>query len=193
MLQSIFDFLSVSEVPQTSDVIFVFAGKPERKLVGLDLWKRGYALELILSVGRFEWRRFNDLGLKSDGGLRELVERTRPQDRHFFVRCDSSHISCALTRLGYFGTWSEAREFARIVVETGNRSVTIVSTSFHLRRARLVLRRALRQRSNVEIHCVAVPESAAYVQRSQLANSWPARWAVLQELGKYVVYLIVGF
>jgi hypothetical protein len=174
-----------------SDVIFVFAGKQERKAAGLDLWKRGYAPEIILSVGRFEWRRFSQLDLQSDGGLLGLVEKTRPQDRHFFVRCSFHETSCTLTRKAYFGTRNEAREFARIVGAV-NQTIMVVSTSFHLRRARLVFRRAFRSRADVEIHCVAVPESEAYVRRSDLRRSWRARWAVLQEFGKYVVYWIGG-
>jgi hypothetical protein len=50
----LYRFLDIESPPQKCDCIFVLAGKPERKIFGIDLWRRGYAPELILSVGRFE-------------------------------------------------------------------------------------------------------------------------------------------
>ena len=192
LFDTIFDFLDVSEPPAQSDLIFVFAGKQERKAAGLDLWKRGYAPELIISVGRFEWRRFSSLGLKSDGGLLDLVEKTRPQDRHFFVRVSPNATASTLIRKRYFGTRNEAQEFARLV-NPANQTIMVLSTAFHLRRARLVFARAFRNRPDIKILCVTGPESDAYIQRSDLRTSWPARWAILKELSKYLVYLVGGF
>jgi hypothetical protein len=190
LAEAMFDFLNVGRPLQPGDAIFVLAGKQERKLFGIELWKRALAPELILSVGRFEWRRFYRLGFASDGGLGELVERTPPKKRHFFLRCVSSNVSALLTRKGYFGTWSEGRELARILRDSQHRSIILVSTSFHLRRVVLVMRRAFRS-GRIDLRCVAVPEDMAHVQRAQLQSSWWARWEVLREFAKYLFYLVV--
>lgn len=84
-VERVYDFLSYGEPPRKADCIFVLAGREERKRYGIDLWKTHWAPELILSVGRFEWRRFYALGLPGDGGLRGLVDNTPPVARHFFV------------------------------------------------------------------------------------------------------------
>ncbi len=76
IVEYLYRLLNIGESPQKSDCIFVLAGMHERKTYGIDLWRQGYAPQLILSVGRFEWRRFYTLGLPGDGGLRELVHAT---------------------------------------------------------------------------------------------------------------------
>src|SRR5262245_11773192 len=47
----------------SDDAIFVFAGRESRKRFGVRLYREGRAPRLLLSVGRFEWRRFADLSL----------------------------------------------------------------------------------------------------------------------------------
>src|SRR5262245_13733886 len=81
-LCQIYDYLSIGIAPRKADCIFVLAGRQERKVFGIQLWQQGYAPEVILSVGRFEWRRFYHLGLSGDGGLKAMVDRTPPVQRH---------------------------------------------------------------------------------------------------------------
>jgi hypothetical protein len=64
IVQSLYDFLDVGKSPRPADCIFVLAGKEERKAYGIKMWRFGYASQLILSVGRFEWRKFGELGLE---------------------------------------------------------------------------------------------------------------------------------
>ena len=98
---------------------------------------------MIVSVGRFEWRRFPALGLP-DGGLRALVDATPYWRRHFFVRIDRSGAAEAhLIEARAFGTRHEARALAAICRERGLRSVLVVTSSVHVRRASLALSRAV--------------------------------------------------
>src|SRR5512139_2962770 len=85
LAQSVYDFLDVGKSPRPADCIFVLAGKQERKTYGIKMWHFGYAARLILSVGRFEWRKFGELGLDSDGGLEASVEQIPAKKRHFFI------------------------------------------------------------------------------------------------------------
>jgi uncharacterized SAM-binding protein YcdF (DUF218 family) len=178
ILRQICNFLDISEPARTADSIFVLAGKQERKECGIDLWSRGYAPELILSVGRFEWRRFYHLGLHSDGGLLQLVEATPPVERHFFVRFGSDGARAWRVRRGRFGTWTEAHALAGAMREAPVDSVLVVSSPHHLRRSALALRHAFR-RLGTRIIPVACP-SPRPAHRNE----------VLSELCKYLLYRV---
>ena len=182
-----YDFLDVGKPPQKVDVIFVFAGKPERKAYGIELWRRGYAKELILSVGRFEWRGYYKLDLPTDGGLKQSVEKTPPEQRHFFVTLSVPEATCSLVKIGNFGTMSEALALGKIVQDKGYQSLMVVSTPVHLRRIALALRRTFRRRA-ISVSCVAVPEQVSSIKRQDWWATPESRYFVLNELFKYLVY-----
>ena len=134
IVKAVHRFFDVGQLPQRADCIFVFAGRHERKVHGLQLYKAGYASRIIFSVGRFEWRRFPELGLENDGGLVELVQQTPPRKRHFFVDIEGNRATCSLIRKGMFGTMSEAAALCRLARKEKLSSLLIVSSSYHLRR-----------------------------------------------------------
>ncbi len=177
-LQLVCRFLDVGQSPAPSDCIFVLAGRHQRKLYGLDLWRRGFAPRLILSVGRFEWRKYYHLGLPSDGGLKSLVDQTPPSHRHFFVFLNRESASSSLIRRGRFGTLSEARALAEQFRNNGLESLLVVSSAIHLRRVALAFRRAFRSKK-IRLTFAAVPE----------AQQVPSE--IWLELKKYLVYLFL--
>jgi uncharacterized SAM-binding protein YcdF (DUF218 family) len=136
-------FLNIAREPEPADAIFVFAGREERKRFGLELFRAGYAPRLILSVGRFEWRRFQDLGLWSDGGLVDMVQTIEAAQRHFFVHVERERVRCESVHKGQLGTMSEARALATVVARTPLASVLLVSSPEHLPRCVLSLRTVL--------------------------------------------------
>jgi len=151
-------FLDIGEPPRCCDCIFVLAGRPERKLYGIDLWHQGYAPELILSIGRFEWRAFYTLGLPSDGGLKELIQATPPRERHFFVRFRDSGAKASLVQKSRLGTMTEGRALASQLHDSPVRSLMVVSSPIHLRRVALVFRHAFAG-SGTDLAFVAAPET----------------------------------
>jgi len=190
LLARLFDFLSAADPPVPSDAIFVLAGRPERKRYGLDLFKRGLAPVLILSVARFEWRRFPELGLPDDGGLTRLVEETYYRRRHFFVTVRAEGACARFVPTQFLGTRREALGLAEEVLAKGYRSILVVSTSVHLRRARLALRRALGELP-VRVTYTAVPESDSGIRRDGWSRS-AAGWSyVTGELLKLALYRIL--
>jgi uncharacterized SAM-binding protein YcdF (DUF218 family) len=138
------NYLDIASKPSPCDAIFVLAGRQQRKLHGIELWRVGYAPELILSVGRFEWRRFYDLGLPGDGGLRKLVDSVPPVDRHFFVRLWKDRAESLAVAKGRYGTLTEALAAASLLRKGEYRSLMVVSSGFHMRRVDLAFRRAFR-------------------------------------------------
>lgn len=127
-------------MPEEADAIFVFAGKESRKRTALRLFREGRAPRLIISVGRFEWRRFARLGLEGDGGLVELVPTIEPEKRHFFVEAGPEGTRARAVTVGRFGTWTEARAVAALLAKRGARRVLVVSHEQHLPRCLLALR-----------------------------------------------------
>jgi uncharacterized SAM-binding protein YcdF (DUF218 family) len=182
LAQFIHDFLDVGKSPCIADCIFVMAGKQNRKAFGIKMWHIGYAAQLILSIGRFEWRKYKDLGLESDGGLESMVTQIPPPKRHFLIRLNSREAICTPVKPGYFGTYSEARNIAKYLRSMPARSLLVVSSPIHLRRVALAFRRSFRK-SGVHLTFVGVPETASF-------DSPAARTTVWVEFGKYLLYRI---
>ena len=178
----IYSFLNIGESPCRADSLFVFAGKQKRKIYGVNLWRQGYARHMILSIGRFEWRKFYELGLDSDGGLKSLVDQTPPQKRHFFFQIDRNEASCTLVQTGILGTFSEGRLLAEFINGKPIRSLLVISSPSHLRRASLVLRHAFR-RTEVQLSFTAAPGEPAWESPSGRGQIWLELW-------KYIFYRI---
>ncbi|HEV8128170.1 MAG TPA: YdcF family protein, partial [Candidatus Eisenbacteria bacterium] len=185
------------------DAIFVFAGGHPRKGYAAELWRRGVAPVLIVSVGRFEWRRYAGLGLPGDAALRAAVERVPPRERHFFVVMErgsggigvpgafapapEARVDVIAVPPRRFGTRNEARALASLARGRGWRSLIVISSAFHLRRIALVVRRALAG-SGVSVSYAALP----FDRDSYAAGRW---WrtphgvrVVLSEVVKLGVY-----
>ena len=172
-------FLDIAQEPEKADAIFVFAGREERKRLGVELFRAGYAPRLILSVGRFEWRRFEALELWSDGGLVDMVQTIQAPERHFFVHVERDRATCDRIRIGRLGTMTEARALAAVIDEAELRSVLIVSSPEHLPRCFVALRTV------VAPACRLIPVASAP------SNELPGL-AVARELAKLAAYGIAA-
>ena len=183
------DFLSSDEAPHISDLIFVLAGKPERKTFGLELFGEGFAPRIILSVGRFEVRQVARLGLGGDFGLRELAARTPAAQRHFFLDLAPDSRRAGLAGVRRSGTYEELSWLAAYLSPGAIASLTIVSTSIHLRRVKWCCERipGLRDRT---IRYVPVPDALS----SFRCEEWwmrPDHWSYLvSEYAKLAVYSV---
>lgn len=175
-----------SATPPTTDALFAFAGGQERKHFAAELWRAGRSPALIVSVGRFEWRRFPSLGLP-DGGLRALVDATPYWRRHFFVRVDRSGAEALFVEPHPFGTRREARALAALCRDTGIRSVTVVTSAVHVRRASLALSRATRGQG-VSFTFEPVPEDRDPYGPTRWRRSRSGVRVVLSELVKVAIY-----
>lgn len=136
-------FLNIAREPEKADAIFVFAGREERKRFGLKLFEAEYAPRIILSVARFEWRRFPDLELWSDGGLTEMVPTIEAAERHFFVHVEAGRVRCESIHKGHFGTLSEAQALSTVIAQSKLSKILIVSSPEHLRRCVIALNATL--------------------------------------------------
>jgi len=85
LLERLYDWLSPGNLPGQADLIFVLAGRQSRKLCALDLYARDPARTLLLSVGRFEIRKFAQLPFPGDLDMVAISRGTPPPLRHSFV------------------------------------------------------------------------------------------------------------
>lgn len=56
---NLYKSLTQNDAVQAADLIFMLAGRTERKHFGLELYSAGMAPQLLLSVGRFEVSRMH--------------------------------------------------------------------------------------------------------------------------------------
>jgi uncharacterized SAM-binding protein YcdF (DUF218 family) len=187
VFRQVYDFLNIGTAPKQADCIFVLAGRQERKVFGIRLWQQGYAPELILSVGRFEWRKFYQLGLPSDGGLKGMVDEIPPVRRHFFVRMNRQSASCRWVQPRRLGTWREARAVAELLDKDPIQSLMVISDAVHLRRVAVAFRRAFRGR-RLQLVFVAADGAMIPAQRESWWRKPGSCSFVVKELFKYLVY-----
>lgn len=144
---------------------------------------------MLLSVGRFEIRRFADLELPASVDLPGLASSTEPRFRHYFVTIASGAAETQRIGIGKFGTLSEIRAFSdwlrahRLI-----RSATIVSSGFHLKRIRMCCRSLMRE--GTRLNFVGVPDEERYLR----AHWWrdpSSRRLLLSEVGKIAAYRLL--
>lgn len=169
-------------------MIFVLAGRPERKVYGLQLSHQGIAPRLILSVGRFEVRKMDDLGFRHLN-LRELTSRLPPGERHFFIDIVGDSQRVIVRSDAGKGTYAELRSLSRYLEPDRVNSLLLVSTSVHLGRVRHYCER-IASLSNKRISYVPVPEASSSFRK---AGWWKHRnhWSyVLSECTKLGISLL---
>ena len=103
-----YESLTLEDEVRAADLIFVMAGRMERKQYGLDLFRAGVAPKLLLSVGRFEVRKMRKLDLEGLDELIRLREQTPPDERHFFIKVEPSGVRIEKARLPQWSTYGEA-------------------------------------------------------------------------------------
>ena len=189
LASNLYDWLAESDLCQKADVIFVLAGRESRKHFAVRLFQEGWAPTLLLSVGRFEIRRFSNLELPTSLDLLALASATEPRQRHYFVTFGSGAASARGIALSPFGTLREILAFSEWLRQNrGVRSVTIVSSGFHLKRVRMCCQRFLSDGTRLSF--VAVPDEARYLREHWWQES-KARKLILSEVLKVVIYKLL--
>jgi len=154
------------------------------------LYRQGYAKRIVFSVGRFEWRRFPELGLDQDGGLAGLVEKTTPRKRHFFVDRDEAQTRCFLIRKGLLGTLSEGAALSRFITGEDIKSLLIVSSASHLRRA---VETVCRYCPDAAVRIVPVAADDRHSTEEEPDSTEPGGMSLAIECVKYLCYRLLLF
>ena len=187
---SLYQCLTSNDPVEPVDLIFVMAGRMERKQYGLELYRAGIAPRLVLSVGRFEVSKMARLEWEGFDELVALRERTRPDDRHFFAEVDSSGIRIERAKLQRWNTYGEALGLRQLLEKRNAGKVMIVSTEVHLRRVAFTLGRVFREVPVKFLYC-PVPPRLEILNRDRWWSRPYDRWFVLKEMAKLAGYVAI--
>jgi len=190
LAEAFYQSLTLNDSLDPVDLIFVMAGRMERKRYGLELFRRGVAPRVTLSVGRFEVSRISTFDLESQGELIALRDRTRPAERHFFIDLDKSGVRIQKAVLPRWSTYGEVVAFRKFWETEKPMSIIVVSTDVHLRRTALAFAQAFR---GVPVHLryCPVPPSFGFVQKSKWWSRRDDRRFVLREFIKLAGYRLI--
>ena len=173
--------LCCSEEGRAADVLFVLAGRMDRKFAALMLFRQGIAPRLLVSVGRFEIRPFSKMPLPVPVDLLEMARPTAPAKRHFFVLFEAGSAEVEYVRPGRLGTLTEIAALSRwLQLRPEVQSLLILSNGIHLRRVRLCCRFLLPARIR-----------ATFLESPASSREAEGAGALLLELAKLAVYWIL--
>jgi hypothetical protein len=182
MLQFLFDWLARADSPAHADAVFVLAGLKSRKVYAIELFEQGMAPRLLFSVGRFEIRRFPELGLPQTIDLLQMAESIPPPQRHFFVLFENQQFTVQRIPVRMLGTLSEIDALADwLLAHPEISSLLVVSSGSHLQRLRMCCWRMLRR--NVKCSFVATP--------GESGENASNRKGILLECFKIGCYLVI--
>lgn len=175
-------WLSWADAPRTADLIFVLAGRMSRKEFAFELFQKGLSNRILLSVGRFEIRRFSKMSLPVPIDLLALAQTVPPPERHFFVHFQGQSVQVRHVFPHRFGTLTEICAFASWLTHNIEvRSVLLVSSASHLRRIRLCCRALMP--GTLRLSFLAAPEADSSAGASLVAD--------VKELTKLCYYWVL--
>lgn len=184
MREWIYDWLSRSEPPGASDLIFSLAGRQNRKAYALQLFRQGLAPQLLLSAARYEIRRFSDLDLPVPVDLRPIASSVAPPERHFFVSFEGPQAQVERIAVQRLGTLGEIEALTRwLRLRPSIQSIQIVSSGAHIRRVRLCCQKLLPERSRLRFLNALCAKAAPAEEEGGRQ--------ILLEIAKLLVYRIV--
>jgi len=186
-----YESLTCGDSVQPVDVIFVMAGRMERKAYALELYRAGLAPRLLLSVGRFEVSRMARLDFGPVEQLKALRDQTAPDDRHFFITTDASGIRIERVKLPRWSTYGEAVGLHTWLQKQEVRKVAVISTDVHLRRTALAFAKVFRDVPAVEFVCWPVPSRFGFLTKDGWWTRPDDRRFVLKELVKLMGYRVI--
>ena len=190
MLNWLYNRLTKKDAPCPADLIFVLAGKIERKRYGLELYRAHFAKQLLLSVGRFEVSKVPGLSITSSSELIAKRDLTPPEERHFFCQIDARQIRIYNPKLCIWNTYGEALGLRDHLANEPASRVIVISTDIHLRRVALAFEKMFRG-SAVEFQYCPVPERQSSVSKNQWWTRADDRNYVLSETLKLACYGLI--
>lgn len=182
-----YEALTRNDPPEPVDLIFVIAGRMERKQYGLDLYRAGFAPRLLLSIGRFEVSKMAAIGFGAADELIRLRNGTMPDERHFFCEMNASGIRIDKVKLPRWSTYGELLALRGRLAGDPARSLMMVSTDVHLRRIAVAFERIFRGFPLNVVYC-PVPERYGSLRKEKWWRRRADRRFVIKEAIKLLGY-----
>jgi uncharacterized SAM-binding protein YcdF (DUF218 family) len=180
VLPPVAEFLNVSEQPRATDCVLVLNGDPNtRPFAAAALVKAGLAREVLLTTQRLtlESRAVQDGALPSELELIKQILQARGVPAEV-IRVLGGEVTSTL---------DEARALGEFLDAHPDISVTVVTNSFHTRRARWVFRRVLGEKAS-RVFFVDVPRDR--VDEQTWWRTKEGCMVYLSEYGKFLYYRV---
>lgn len=185
LLERLYDRLTLRDAPRPADLIFVLAGRMERKQYGLELYRAGFAPRLLLSIGRYEVSKMGSVDFAGLDELLALRDRTAPAERHFFCEMSASGMRIEAARLSPWNTYGEVAALREYLKPDQPRRLILVSTDLHLRRVACTFARVFRETPVEAYYC---PAGASSVRKEEWWARPVDRGYVFRESVKLAAY-----
>lgn len=172
-------WFQLDDPPRPADCIVVLGGDPSRSLKAAELYRRSFAPEVWVSrPARNPWQiQLDRIGMitppEEEFHLKALVEHGVPKAAIRFFGKNN------------FSTAQEAVELAKIL-PAQRRSVLLVSSRTHLRRARMIFRRRLPEREFTAVSSTPEPPEPRWWRNKLLSQE------IAGELLRTAYYLLGG-
>jgi hypothetical protein len=189
LLETLYSRLTRADSLQPVDLIFVMAGRMNRKQYGFELYRQGVAPKLVLSVGRFEVSKMLHTKFAFVDELAALRSVTPPNRRHFFVSLDQSRTRVELAPVQQWNTYGEVVGLMHYLQREPAAKIMVVSTDIHLRRVAYTIRKVLQDRPHAFLYC-PVPQ-CDYLGTQGWWTRPDSRSYVLSELMKLAGYGLI--
>jgi uncharacterized SAM-binding protein YcdF (DUF218 family) len=175
-------FFTAEDPLARGDAIFVLAGTfMNRPLEAADLYKAGWAPVVVLSYG------IQERAVRALASRGRAIETFEDQSRTWLVAEGVPEAVILQPPQVHDNTAAEAKTLRQVAVEHGWRRVIVVSSSYHLRRARYAFRREL-EGTGIEI----IMQGTRY-ERVSPERWWRSRddlrW-ILSEGPKLLAYVL---
>jgi uncharacterized SAM-binding protein YcdF (DUF218 family) len=194
LLLRLYESLTLSDRATPADLIYVMAGKMERKDYGLELYQAGLSPRLVLGVGRFEVSKMYRVALEHAvvEELTALRDKTPADQRHFFVKLDPSGVSIEKRLLRRWSTYGEILDLQDWLKAKNVRRVMVISTDVHLRRVALTCTRVFRGTPVEFLYCPVPPRFGSPKKDGWWTRPGDRRF-VIKELMKLMGYRVILF
>jgi uncharacterized SAM-binding protein YcdF (DUF218 family) len=186
-LEWFYERLTLHDQPRPVDLIFVHAGRMERKQYGLQLYRAGLAPRLLLSIGRFEVSKMPAADFAVVDELIARRDRTAPGERHFFYEMTASGATIETTRLTPWNTYGEVAALREYLKRGQPRSLIVVSTDVHLRRVAGTFAQVFHGAA-FEIRYCPVPAASSSVRQEEWWSRFEDRKYIFRETVKLAAY-----
>jgi len=188
-LERIYEGLIRADPIQPVDLIFVMAGRMNRKRYALQLYRRGVGPKLVLSVGRFEISKMSQTEFPFIDELIAVRSVTPSSRRHFFVSLDQSGTRVELASVPQWNTYGEVVGLKHYLEREAAAKIMVVSTGIHLRRTAYTISRVMKNQPCEILYC-PVPDSDDLRKQSWWTRA-DSRYYVISEAIKLAGYTMI--
>ena len=177
-LRSLHEYLTLNDPPGPADLIFVLAGRMDRKRHGLELYRAGVAPRLLLSVGRFEVSKMATVDFEGADDLIAQRNDLPPDQRHFFCEMNTTGHQIEHPQLPRWNTYGEILGLRGYLGRQMPGRMIVISSDVHMRRVALTVAKVFHGIPLDARYCAVPTDERRYLLKEAIKLA--AYWVILR-------------